>query len=581
MNKNSILVLTGGVAIGVLLAMSYVLYQDTKSMAEPTEKQPLYWVAPMDSSYRRDKPGKSPMGMDLVPVYEDGSDDQGDNAIKISPAVINNLGVRTSEVTSGPIDTEIRTVGYVKYDEDQLVHVHPRVSGWIEKLYVKTSGDPVDGGEPLYELYSPELVNAQEELLHAISRSNQRLVSAAEERLIALQFEESQIEALKKDRLVRQVVKFAAPQSGVVDHLQIREGYFVKPGTTMMSIAKLDEVWVEAEVFERQAAFVSKDAEVLMSLDYFPGREWVGKVDYVYPTLNPTTRTVRLRLRFQNSDRALKPNMFARISIIARAKKDSINIPAEALIRTGSQERVVLSLGDGRFKSVEVKSGVRTFSDVEIIDGLQVGDSVVTSAQFLIDSESSKTSDFMRLSMDHDEPKTIETVEVHGRIESVMKGHRMATITHEAIPEWGWPAMTMDFLIAESVDIEKVNPKVEATFEIRRAESTNEIVGLMLDDEVKVNDLPSARVSGLVNSLDRTSRVANITRGAIEKWQRGPATMDFYFSESVDLENVSPTDNIDFTFTIKDGRFIIVRLHVDEHPKEPAGDHAGHEGHAS
>lgn len=400
MNKQLLTGLIVGIVVGVLAVMGLtgLIGRGDESDVSGGQKQPLYWVAPMDPSYRRDGPGKSPMGMDLVPVYDENGSAADDSAIRISPVVVNNLGVRTAEVRRGQMDTEIRTVGYVKYDEDRLVHVHPRVSGWIEKLHVKTSGDPVISGEPLYELYSPALVNAQEELLLALSRSNARLLAAAEERLLALQFSSAQIETLKQRRRVSQVVTFSAPQSGVVDHLQIREGFYVQPGNTLMSIAKLEEVWVEAEVFERQAALVSPDAAVIMSLDYFPGRQWQGNVDYIYPTLDPETRTVRVRLRFSNVDAALKPNMFAGITITSTTTADALLIPAEALIRTGRQDRVVLALGEGRFKSVEVKTGRSTAESVEVIEGLQAGDEVVTSAQFLLDSESSKTSDFRRFS---------------------------------------------------------------------------------------------------------------------------------------------------------------------------------------
>jgi len=510
MNKQLLTVLIIGIVVGALAmtGMTRLLGTTDESGESGGEKQPLYWVAPMDPSYRRDGPGKSPMGMDLVPVYEEDGAGAGDSSIRISPAVVNNLGVRTAEARRGQLNTEIRTVGYVKYDEDRLVHVHPRVSGWIEKLHVKTSGDPVTGGEPLYELYSPELVNAQEELLLALSRGNERLLAAAEERLLALQFSAAQIETLKRSRKVSQVVKFTAPQSGVVDHLQIREGFYVQPGNTLMSIAKLDEVWVEAEVFERQAALVSRDAGVTMSLDYFPGRQWQGKVDYIYPTLDPETRTVRLRLRFSNVDAVLKPNMFALITITSTTTAEALLIPAEALIRTGRQDRVVLALGKGRFKAVEVKTGRSTAETVEIIEGLQAGDEVVISAQFLLDSESSKTSDFRRFSGS----------EEHSHHSSQ---------SHSPEPE-----------------------------------------------------LPTARVQGVINAVDPATRSVNISREAIPKWNRGPATMDFSVSPDVDIQKLNVGETIEFTFVIDNGEFIVSALHAEE-MTESHDMHQHHEGHGS
>lgn len=330
--------------IGALFTIAlYSAFVDFSAVSEsgvssPEEKKPLYWVAPMDANYRRDKPGQSPMGMDLVPVYADGGSgsDSGPGTIKISPEVVNNLGVRTAMAEYKSLHSQIKTVGYVKYDEDQLVHIHPRVEGWIEKLYVKAAGDPIGKNEPLYEIYSPALVNAQEEYLLALERKNQRLISAAEDRLSALQLPKSGIRNLKKTRLVNQSITFYSPQSGVIDNLNIREGFFVKPGTTLMSIGKLDQVWVEAEIFERQSSQVIKGLLVTMSLAYLPGIDWQGEVDYVYPTLDPKTRTIKVRLRFSNKDNQLKPNMFAQVIIHSNMKEKNLMIPREALIRSGS-----------------------------------------------------------------------------------------------------------------------------------------------------------------------------------------------------------------------------------------------------
>ena len=367
--------------------------------AEPAGPRPLYWVAPMDPNYRRDGPGKSPMGMDLVPVYEEPGQPgpEGAGTVWIAPEVVNNLGVRTAAVAPGSLPTEIRTVGYVQYDEDRRVHIHPRVEGWIEKLYVKASGDPVVAGQPLYELYSPQLVNAQEELLLALKRDNQRLVRAAEDRLLALQIAPDFIQRLRRERQISQTVTFHAPLTGVVDNLAVREGFFVRPDTTLMSVGVLDEVWVEAEVFARQAPLVAVGLPVTMTLDYLPGLQWQGAVDYLYPSLDEQTRTLRVRLRFANEDGVLKPNMFAQVVIRAPAEEQRLVVPREAVIRDPDGDRVVLALGDGRFKSVAVALGRVDERQAEILQGLRAGDEVVVSAQFLLDSESSRTSDLRRM----------------------------------------------------------------------------------------------------------------------------------------------------------------------------------------
>ena len=398
-NKSTLLsvaLMIATAVIGYSVALWRLQGTDTSETDSP-KKQPLYWVAPMDPDYRRDQPGKSPMGMDLIPVYEEDSSAAEAGAVTISPNVINNLGVRTAPVTRGELDLSVQTVGYVQYDEDRLVHIHPRVEGWVEKLYVNAAGDPVEKGAPLYALYSPTLVNAQEELLLARRRSNQLLITAAVERLSALQVPEAEIDRLQKTGKVSQTVTLRAPQSGVLDNLMIREGMFVRPGMEMMSIGQLEHIWVIGEVFERQAMSVREGDEVRMYLDHLPGREWHGRVDYIYPSLNTKTRTTQVRIHFDNPDGFLRPGMFAQLAIETRPLQDALLIPSEALIRTGHQSRVVLALGSGRFKSVAVDVGRVTDKRVEIVSGLKEGDRVVTSAQFLIDSESSKTSDFRRM----------------------------------------------------------------------------------------------------------------------------------------------------------------------------------------
>ncbi|TGD71520.1 efflux RND transporter periplasmic adaptor subunit [Mangrovimicrobium sediminis] len=370
--------------------------------ADNAERKPLYWVAPMDANYRRDKPGKSPMGMDLVPVYAEDAAQESAGTVRISPDVVNNLGVRTAKVSTGRLRASLDTVGYVQYDEDLLIHIHPRVAGWIEVLNVKAAGDPVAKGAPLYTLYSPTLVNAQEELLLALKRNNPVLVEAAEDRLAALQVPPEVIGRLRKTGRVERAITLYAPRDGVVDNLAAREGMYVEPGMKIMSIGTLDHVWVIGELFERQAAQVQVGDAVTMRLDYLPGRDWRGSVDYIYPTLNPRTRTARVRVRFDNPDEFLRPGMFAQMSIATQQDAETLLVPREALVRTGTQSRVVLAREGGRFKSVAVEVGRIGAEQAQVLSGLEAGDRIVTSAQFLIDSESSKTSDFRRMGANGD-----------------------------------------------------------------------------------------------------------------------------------------------------------------------------------
>jgi len=404
-NNNLILGLLVGLIFGAVV--TYFIFAANNETMETDEssdqKEPLYWVAPMDPNYRRDQPGQSPMGMDLIPYYGDESNDSP-GTINISPDVVNNLGVRTEQVTSRKGSSVINGVGVVQYDEEQLFHIHPRVEGWIEKLHIKSSGEEVSKKQPLYEMYSPQLVNAQEELILALKRNDGKFIKASEERLKSLQFSNEQIAAVKKSKKALQQVTFYSPNHGVVENLKIREGFYVKPGDTLMSIGALDEVWVEVDILEKQASLISLNQPVKMKLDYAPGKTWDGLVDFIHPTLDAMTRTLKVRLRFENSDKALKPNMYASITIDAVAENSTLVVPAEAVIRTGNSNRVVLALGNGMFKSVDVALGYLYDDYIEVLDGLVLGDVVVTSAQFLLDSESSKTSDFTRMNhsqMDH------------------------------------------------------------------------------------------------------------------------------------------------------------------------------------
>ena len=364
--------------------------EQTKRSAE---RKVLYYRHPHNPAITSDKPMKDEMGMDYVPIYDDGAG----AAVKIAPEVVNNLGVRTAEVERSRLWRRIDTVGYVDYDESEVVHVHLHTDGWIERLYVATLGDQVGKGDRLFELYSPDLVNAQQEFLQALASANKSLISASRERLSALGVSRGQVDALAKGGPVQQRVTVYAPHDGIVATLNVREGMYVKLATEVMSLADLSTVWVLAEVFEQETGWVKPGQPAEVRLSFQPGRTWEGEVDYVYPNLDPKTRTLRARLRFANADRALKPNMYADVTIYGGPRRDILVIPREALIRTGREQRVILDLGDGRFAPREVVSGMESGDYVEITAGLSAGDRVVTSGQFLIDSEASLKASLQRM----------------------------------------------------------------------------------------------------------------------------------------------------------------------------------------
>ena len=392
------------------------------------EREILYWVAPMDANFRRDGPGKSPMGMDLVPVYADEVDSQP-GTVRIDPTVVNNLGVRTAEAERGTLSRHIDTVGYVQFDEDTLHHVHTRVEGWIEKLATKASGDPVEKGQLLFELYSPTLVNAQQEFLAALRSNNSVLRQASRERLTALGVTAGEIERLEKERTVRQRVRVYAEADGVIAHLGVREGIFVTPADEVMSIAELDKVWVLAEVFEREAAWVEPGQMAMVELDYLPGKMWHGTVDYVYPELDPKTRTLTVRIRFDNEDEMLRPNMFARVMIHGADTGAVVHVPRAAVIRGGNIDRVVVGLGEGRYRSRPVTLGIESGDRVAIRAGLEAGETIVVSGQFLIDSESNIEAALARMDsnggdMQHDHGEMDHETMDHSQMDHGEMNHR-------------------------------------------------------------------------------------------------------------------------------------------------------------
>ncbi len=439
-------------------------------------KKILYWVAPMDPSFRREAPGKSPMGMDLVPVYDegDGSD------VRISPAVENNMGVRTAKVTRDDLPRRINTVGYVDFDENKISHIHVRSTGWIENLRVKSEGVRVKKGDLLFDYYSPDLVNAQEEYIQSLKSKNRGLIRASVERLLALDISRRQVDELTQTRQVKQYIQVYAPQNGIVAKLNVRQGTYIDPKQEIMSLADLSSIWLLAEVFESQASWVKMGQSANVHLSFLPGKVWKGTVDYIYPRLDAMTRTLKARLRFDNPGEMLKPNMYANVVIYGGDKKSVLVVPREALIHAGSVTRVILSEGKGRYQAREVDAGIESGDSVEIISGLQAGDMVVTSGQFLIDSEASLKASIARMSTpgvraSGQKPQGMKSMEKkivgHGVINKLMPAMHMINLTHEPIPQIGWPGMTMDFSVKENVALDQFKPGDNIEFELEKVDS--------------------------------------------------------------------------------------------------------------
>lgn len=358
--------------------------------ADPT------YVCPMHSSVVSKEGGQTcPIcGMDLVVVEMGGEA----GVVSISPRIINMLGVRVSKVKKKTLYRRIDSVGNIQYDENKISHIHLRTDGWVEQLTVKALGDRVEKGDLLFSLYSPKLVNAQEELLQSIDMGNDVLTEASRERLRSLGMSASQISSLEKTNQIDRLVKYFAPHGGIVSDLKVREGMFVKPSKLILSLVDMSSIWLVANIFESQSDWVKVGNKAEASLSFMPDKTWEGKVEHVYPILDQKTRSLEVRLRFDNPDEMLKANMYANVKIYAKPKRKALSIPTESLIRTGDGDRVIVSLGDGKFKPVSVRTGIESNNRTEILGGLNEGDSVVVSSQFLIDSESSLRASLMRMS---------------------------------------------------------------------------------------------------------------------------------------------------------------------------------------
>jgi len=352
-------------------------------------KKVLYWHDPMVPGQKFDKPGKSPfMDMDLVPVYAEEGGDQG--SVAISARMQQNLGVRTAEVTRHALAPTVEAVGTVAYNERDLAVVQARSNGFVERLFVRAVLDPVRQGQPLAELYVPDWVAAQEEYLSvARMASAGALVDGARQRMRLAGMSDAQIQSVAASGKVQARFTVTAPIGGVVAELGAREGMTVAPGAPLFRINGLSTVWVNAEVPESLAAQVRPGSAVEARAPALGGAAFKGKVTAILPEVNPATRTLKMRVELANPAGALVPGMFATVMLKPAARVEMLQVPSEAVITTGKRSVVVVALGDGRFAPVDVEIGMEANGQTEIRKGLEAGQQVVVSGQFLIDSEAS------------------------------------------------------------------------------------------------------------------------------------------------------------------------------------------------
>ena len=366
------------------------------------DKVILYWHAPMDPTYITDQPGKSPMGMDLIPVYE-GETGSAGPSITIDPVTLQNIGVQTTLVERVNLYRSIRTVGHLDYNEESYSRVNIKFSGWIEKLFADQTGQEIHKGDAMLEIYSPELVSTQEEYLLAfrnveklenstfqsVAGSARSLLDAVRRRLLYWDITEQQILDLEERGAVKKNLTLYAPTNGIIIEKMAELGMRITPGMDLYRMADLSTIWAYAHIYEYDASWIRPGQSIVMDLPYSPGRTYEGRIDYIYPYLDQKSRDIKIRLVFPNPRRQLKPQMYANIQIAARIGGDVIALPNEAIIRTGERNLVFVALGDGKFEPRTVVLGLEGQDGlVQVIGGISAGEEVVTSAQFLMDSES-------------------------------------------------------------------------------------------------------------------------------------------------------------------------------------------------
>ncbi len=377
------------------------------------ERKILYWKSPMDPTYISPTPGKEPvMGMDLVPVYEGEEEVQEGGVVRVDPVTVQNIGVKTLVVRRRALSRVVRTVGRVDYDETRVRRITPKVGGWIEKQYVDFTGQVVEKGQPLLEIYSPELVSTQEEYLRAlrfrevlrgssfgeVRTGAENLVQSTRIRLLFWDITPQQIRALEEKGTITKTMTLYAPFRGIVLKKEVLEGEYIRPGQALYTIADLSRVWVYADVYEYEAPWIHEGQEAEMTLAYLPGQTYRGRVVYVYPYLKNKTRTLQVRMEFPNSKNLdLKPDMWADVVLRSATDREGLAVPVEAVLRTGKRDLALVALGGGKFAPRELRLGVESDGYFEVLEGLQEGEQVVTSAQFLINSESSLRSAIQKM----------------------------------------------------------------------------------------------------------------------------------------------------------------------------------------
>ena len=444
----------------------------------------LYYRNPMGLPDTSPVPKKDPMGMDYIPVYE-GEEESGPASagqVRMSTEKVQKLGVRTEKASLRVLDRAVRAAGRIEVDERRVVAVAPRFEGYVERLHVNATGQAVAKGQPLFEVYSPELVSAQREYtiaaqgLQTLRNADvdtragmQQLADSSLARLKNWDIPEEQIRALARSGEVKRTVTLRSPVSGIITEKKALQGMRFMPGEMLYQITDLSSVWVLADVFEQDIGLVKPGAKATLHINAYPGKSFEGAVTYVYPTLQAATRSIQVRIELPNPGQLLKPGMFADVEMAAGARTKVVAVPSSAVIDSGTRRVVLVQAGEGRFEPRDVKLGARGSDYVEVLEGVAEGEEVVVAANFLIDAESNLKAALggFGAAPQGAAPAAAGGVghKAEGKVDEIDPKAGTASIAHGPVPSLNWPSMTMEFKLANDALLKELKPGAAIRFE--------------------------------------------------------------------------------------------------------------------
>ena len=467
----------------------------------PVARKLLYYRNPMGLPDTSPVPKKDPMGMDYIAVYEGeepASEPGAAGQVKISTEKVQKLGVRTEAATMRPLGRTVRAPGRVEPDERRVSMISPKFEGYVERLHVNATGQPVAKGQPLFEVYSPELVSAQREYAIAVqgaqalkdaggesSAGMRQLADSALARLRNWDLSPDDVAALVRSGEIRRTVTLRSPSSGIVTEKKAFQGMRFMPGEALFQVTDLSSVWVVADVFEQDVGLVKSGAKASVTLPAYPGQTFIGAITYIYPTLKPDTRTVPVRIELANPKLLLKPAMFAQVDVQLGGSAPVLTVPESAVIDSGKRQIVLVQRGEGRFEPREIRTGSRGDNFIEVLEGLKAGEEVVVAANFLIDAESNLQAAIGGLGGHaghggaaadaapastasppaNQATKAAVGHQGNGSVEGVDAKSGVLTLKHEPIASLKWPAMTMEFTVANPSLLAGLKPGTPVTFE--------------------------------------------------------------------------------------------------------------------